>query len=384
MKRDKKLLMISAEFPPNIGGIATISYNIAKGLKEMGIDIAVLTAATGGRDKENLRIYRTPGILNRKFLKLLPLTLWGFHLLFKEKPDGLILTKWTHEGPVGFMLKKFFGVDYILIAHGTEIRYFLNFPLIVKSIIKGIFKEAVKVIAVSDYTKTLLLEMGVDPNKILVLHNSIDKNDYDLEIDADDIKKRYDLNGKLVLLTVARLVKRKGHDVVLKALSELRNKYENLVYIITGDGEYKEHLIKLTKELNVEDRVIFTGFVSKEELQKIYKICDIFIMPSREEGGDVEGFGISFLEAGLYGKPVIGGRSGGVKEAVMDGVTGFLVDPTDVSQIINKLSILLENPALRREMGERGKIRVLNEFNLQKRIRKLVENGMGNLYECKE
>jgi phosphatidylinositol alpha-1,6-mannosyltransferase len=372
-----KILMISAEFPPDIGGIATISYNIAKGLKRMGIDIAVLTTANGMGEKGDIKIYRTPGLMNRKFLKILPLAFYGIHLIFKEKPRGLILTKWTHEGPVGLIIKKLFGIDYILIAHGTEIRYFLDFPNFVKFIIRRIFDNALRVIAVSNYTRELLEEMGVNSNKILVLHNSIDVNEYNLEIDVDDVKNRYGLKDKRVILTVARLVKRKGHDVVLRAVSELKDSYRDLVYVITGDGEYRENLVELARKLGIGDRVIFTGFVSnKEELQKLYKVCDIFIMPSREEGGDVEGFGISFLEANLYGKPVIGGRSGGVGEAIVDGVTGFLVDPTDVTQIVEKLKILLDDPVLARKMGEEGRKRVLDEFNLEKRIKVLIKEGV--------
>ena len=145
-----------------------------------------------------------------------------------------------------------------------------------------------------------------------------------------------------VLLLTVGLASRKGHDMVIGALPTLLRTVPDVTYVMVGAGP-QGYLDELARELRVRDRVIFTGPVSDELLSAIYGLCDIFVMPSRQDLAQhsVEGFGLVFLEANACGKPVIAGRSGGTDDAVVHGVTGFLVDPDDPDDIATLLETFL-------------------------------------------
>ena len=155
--------------------------------------------------------------------------------------------------------------------------------------------------------------------------------------------------------------------MAVRAFEIVRKKIPDCVYILVGDGPCRADLEALTDRLDLADSIAFKGFVGETEKRSYYQIADAFIMPNRElEDGDVEGFGIVFLEANAYGLPVIGGRSGGAVDAIEDGKTGFLVDPWDAHEIASKLIVLLENEAYAAAMGEEGKQRIATEFSWPK------------------
>ena len=179
-------------------------------------------------------------------------------------------------------------------------------------------------------------------------------------------RARYGLDGKLVLLTVARLVRHKGHDQVLRTLALLDGRYGDVVYLIVGAGQERASLERQVAALGLASQVRMLGALPWREVERLYQACDVFVMPSRQEGTDVEGLGMVYLEAGLRGKPVIGGRSGGIPDAVRDGETGFLVDPSDPEDLARALGRLLSDEGLRRRMGENGRRRVLDEFSIER------------------
>ena len=170
-------------------------------------------------------------------------------------------------------------------------------------------------------------------------------------------------------------MQRKGFDAMLKTLIKLNKEFPNFLYLIIGEGEYKKQLLKkltLPEYKDINQKVKFLGNVADQDLACYFKIADIFAMPSRRlSSDDVEGFGIVFLEANLFGKPVIGGDSGGIRDAVLDGETGFLVDPRDINMIKNAVLKLLTNSEKAKQMGELGKQRVFNEFQWAIQTKKL-------------
>jgi phosphatidylinositol alpha-1,6-mannosyltransferase len=120
------------------------------------------------------------------------------------------------------------------------------------------------------------------------------------------------------------------------------------------------------KKLHLQDNVVFTGYVSEDEKAFYYNAADVFVMPNRElENGDVEGFGIVFLEANIYGKPVIGGRSGGAVDAIVDGKTGLLVNPIDIEEIASAIIRFLSNEGYAKQLGFQGRKRVERDFNCE-------------------
>ena len=179
------------------------------------------------------------------------------------------------------------------------------------------------------------------------------------------MKENYGLKGKKVLLTVGRLVERKGHDYVIKALPDIIKEIPEIHYLIVGDGVYRNELERLSGKLNIRDFITFAGFIPDDELPEYYAMCDVFIMVSREikEKGDVEGFGIVYLEANAMKKPVIAGRSGGITDAVEDGVNGILVNPTEEKEIARVIIKSMKDDKMRRGLGESGYKRVVEKFS---------------------
>jgi len=167
------------------------------------------------------------------------------------------------------------------------------------------------------------------------------------------------LNGARLILTVGRLVERKGHDVVIRALPGIRRAVGPVRYLIAGAGPEEARLRTLAREVGCADDVVFAGHVDDRDLPLFYAACDVFVMPSRalEQRDGIEGFGIVFLEAGACGKPVVGGRSGGIADAVLDGITGVLVDPRSVDEVTGALTRLLQDRGEAARMGGEGRRR---------------------------
>ena len=173
-------------------------------------------------------------------------------------------------------------------------------------------------------------------------------------------------------------MKRKGHRNIVQALPKVLEKVPEAVYLIVGEGTEEDELRQLARHCGVEHQVIFAGSVSPEELPLYYNTGDVFIMTSREieEEGDFEGFGIVFLEANACGKPVIGGNSGGVKDAIVEGETGLLIDPLNPAKIAAALIRLLTEKSLAGRLGKKGRERVEKELSwrtISQRILKELE-----------
>lgn len=164
----------------------------------------------------------------------------------------------------------------------------------------------------------------------------------------------------------------KGHDSVLNVLPDVLKKYPDTVYLIIGGGDDKERLKNLAMNRGVGERVIFLEDIKDEELPAFYCLCDIFVMPSKEihtkYGVKAEGFGIGFLEAGACGRPVIGGKSGGIPDAVIDGNTGILVNPKNLLELRDAIIKLLKDGALRKQMGDNARKRIEENFTVQRII----------------
>jgi phosphatidylinositol alpha-1,6-mannosyltransferase len=173
----------------------------------------------------------------------------------------------------------------------------------------------------------------------------------------DMVRKRYGLSDRPTVVCVSRLVPRKGQDMLIRALPEIRRRVPDAALLIVGGGRYADQLSKLARQNDVAEHVILTGSVEWEELPAHYVAGDVFAMPCRTRGGglDVEGLGIVFLEASACGLPVVAGKSGGAPETVREGITGHIVDGTSVSQVADRVGALLADPAAAAAMGEAGR-----------------------------
>jgi phosphatidylinositol alpha-1,6-mannosyltransferase len=193
----------------------------------------------------------------------------------------------------------------------------------------------------------------------------VDTERFSPAVDGGAIRRRLAPGGELLLLSVGRLQRRKGHDLAIQAVAAIRDRYP-LRYVIAGDGDERRRLEDLARSLGVLDVVTFAGAVPPDELPQYFAAADVFLLPNRVDSGDVEGFGIVFLEASSTGTPVIGGNNGGVPEAVASGETGWLVSGVDVDELAQAIGGLAADAGLRARLGAAGRERVLRSFTWQR------------------
>ena len=359
-----KILIYTHEFYPFSGGIANWTLEIVKGLKNLGQDVTVLAP------KYNKKPYCLPE-LRAVRIKRMPLAIRGrlsyligiifFITVFSSKRYEKVIICDNISQVVGTILSFFIKAEYIVIVNGTEIlMHFSNnniYQKIKARLITSFFSRA-KIISISRATRNLLYEKGGYFKNVEVLYCSIDKKMIIAKPKSEMLVKQMCLENRKIILTIARLYPRKGHDMVVQALVEIKKKFPEVLYLIVGEGPNRKYLEDLVVSLNLSDNVTFTGEVPG--VIDYLDLCNVFVMASREEDG-VEGFGIVFLEAMARGKPVIGSRHGGVPEVISDGVSGYLVNPHDVYEIATTIIRLLSDSTAAREMGASG--RKIVEFN---------------------
>jgi phosphatidylinositol alpha-1,6-mannosyltransferase len=188
--------------------------------------------------------------------------------------------------------------------------------------------------------------------------------DHFTPVDSTQLRKELNLEGKKVIVSVGRLVHRKGQDHLIESMPQILESVPDAHLLMVGKGPYLEHLAKLVALNKLENHVSFIGRIQYAELPRFICAGDIFAMPSRSRlaGLEVEGLGIVYLEASSCGLPVIAGSSGGAPDAVIDGVTGFVVDGTDNQQIAKAAIELLNNPEKAKAMGMAGRQWIIDNW----------------------
>lgn len=282
-----------------------------------------------------------------------------FRIMESKETDYLICGHFTLI-PIGLFLRRVMGIPVGTIIHGKELLFRGMLKSIKRKFGKFLISKSDLLFMSNSFVKEKLLEMGFQEDRVVMIPFGVNLGN------GLVTSKKQRKNNKKNILTVGRLVERKGHDVVIKALPLVLEKFPNVRYIIVGKGPMERGLKELVRSMVLNHSVEFCGEV--KNIDDYYQNCDVFVMPSRfiEKKGDVEGFGLVFLEANFFGKPVIAGRSGGISDAVIDGVTGLLVNPEDSTEIANAIIKLLENHELARKLGEQGRKRVLEEFTWEK------------------
>jgi phosphatidyl-myo-inositol dimannoside synthase len=369
-----KILILSSEFPPAVGGIGTYANNLSRGLGEVGMEVKVITF--GKRCSKslegNIETFYISSFWNKKFFKILPLSIVTLWVCLIQKPEKVLAMVWTHEGIVGLLFKKILNMKYILMTHGSEILKHKD-SVYGRIVMKKVFEEAESICANSNFTKELVASLGFKEVPVSVIHPTVPVCERNVDSMVNEVDEKFNLHGKRVLLTVSRLVPRKGHALIIEALALLLPSYSDLIYVMTGKGIYGKKLEEIAKEKGVLDRVKFTGFLSDREVSLLYDRCEIYVSPSYEIDQDVEGFGIALAEASAHAKPVIAGQCGGVGDAVLDGETGLLISEPNVEKLVSCISRLLDDRLLQNKLGETGRRYVEAELNSFSQIRKFLK-----------
>ena len=325
-------------------------------------EMCCLTGVRGkGDGSPEPGIYRRPRAFARQPLLWAPgFTIAMTEIMLRERPR-LVHIAAAYDGYIGLWLKRWLRMPFVVYAYGNEV---LDAAKSTWQKPRLALATASRVIAISRFTARLVEQAGVEPAKIELVHPGCDPERFRPLPPRPEARDRWlgARGGSPVLLTVARLVERKGHDTVIKALPLLLRSFPNLVYVVAGSGQYVAELRALVSGLDLGEHVVFAGYVPDAELPDLYAISDVFVMPSREHPGHVEGFGLVYLEASACGKPVVAGRSGGTADAVEEGVTGFLVDPESPEEIAAALGRILQSPEVAGRMGGEGRRRVERGF----------------------
>lgn len=257
------------------------------------------------------------------------------------------------------------GRPYALVAHGLDVIQPM-YPTVAPWR-KADFLGASRVIANSAGTGAMARErLGLDPARLRVINPGIDISGYVVPSTErlNAARAALDVHDGPIVLSVGRLVQRKGFDVALRAFAAHRKAGGTAQYVLAGEGPERQALKALADELGVGEHVRFAGAVNEQTKLALYALCDVFVMPNRLLNSvDWEGFGIVFLEAARAGKPSIGGANGGVPDAVEHGVTGLLVDPEDGRAVAAALTSLLSDGDLRLRLGAAARARAAAQFD---------------------
>ncbi len=356
-----RILIVNYEFPPLGGGGGVACYYIARELaKTHSVDY--LTTAHKGLPKfevvDGINVYRVP-VLGRK--ELSTATLMSMFTFFPSSlVKGIKLCKSnqydvinTHfvipSGPTGIILSKLCKIPIVMSIHGGDIydpskKWSPHKHFLLRKIISFLLNRSDKIIAQSSNTKN-------NANKYYQPHNEIIVIPLGFVVPEFTNTTRKDLNISekgIILISVGRLVKRKGYEYAIRAISKLT--HQNLKYLIIGDGPEEKNLKDLAKRFGVEDKVEFLGFVPEDKKFQYLSVSDIYVLSSSHEG-----FGICLLEAMYCGLPIVSTDNGGQTDFLVDGKNALMVPIEDSDALAGQIKTLIDDGILRLQMSENNK-----------------------------
>jgi len=347
LARKLKILLHSPDFPPWDGGVAAAAFDIAKYLSLFGHEVVVvahnLTSTDSNWDKQQkFKVFRVKNI-GSSYIKYHLIKWETRKVVSKMKPDILFAFNWRFSGLVCSAIKNSTGIPLVQFYHGNEIFDRRRKSKYWEKLFVSAQKNTDLTIANSRYTADALLSTLKFPVDVDVMPLGVDLDVFKPSDNIEALKAEMGFSGRKIILTLARIVERKKHMTVINALRELAEVCPSVLYVIAGRGDYKEVLEAKVQELGLQDYVKFVGFVSSEDKLKYYQACDVYVMPSKScmQSGDLEGFGLTYLEANACGKPAIGGNEGGVLDAIKEGVNGYLISPDDEFALCEHLKDLL-------------------------------------------
>ena len=314
------------------GGIAQYNRDLIKALAEIpGADRIIVVPRLGDGNGAAL----PPGVRQLKAQgNRLSYSLTALRAAVMLGPFDFVFCGHLHLAPLAASLASMLGVPLWLQLHGYEAWDGM------KRTERWSAERAKLITSVSRYTRRRFLSLaGVDPSCVHVLPNTVDGG-LSPGAKSDVLLDRFGLRGKRILLTVSRLdpnERRKGHDRVIETLPAIVAAMPNVVYLIAGHGADRTRLETLAQSLGIADHVVFAGKVAPDELPQLYRLADLFVMPSTQEG-----FGIVFLEAAASGLRTIGGNADGSIDALADGAVGTAIDPNDAEALVRAIMNGLE------------------------------------------
>jgi phosphatidylinositol alpha-1,6-mannosyltransferase len=374
-----RVLLLTNDFPPRRGGIQSYLENLVDGLVETGVhEVTVYAPKWKGSDDFDARAQVAGYDVVRHPTSLMlpePTVAARMRRLISDRD---IDTVWFGAAaPLALLspLARRAGARRVIAStHGHEVGWSM-LPL-ARNALRRIGNDADVVTFISDYTRDRFASAFGPQAALERLSPGVDTERFEPDAVARaEMRARYGLGARPVIVCVSRLVPRKGQDMLIRALPAIRQRIDGAALVIVGGGPYRPTLDELVQEFGVAEHVVFTGGVPGEELPAHHAMADVFAMPCRTRGSglDVEGLGIVYLEASSTGVPVVAGRSGGAPVSVRDGETGLVVDGWDVGAVAAAVGDVLAEPDRAAAMGAAGRKWVVEEWQWNAKARRLGE-----------
>ena len=350
-------LLVTNDFGPRAGGIETFVIGLLERMPTG--EVLVYTSNqpdAAAYDEKWLRDFGVKVIRDKsKILLPTPRVVRNLHGVVKSQ--GVKRVWFGAAAPLAISARwlRKAGVEKIVaLTHGHEVWWAKLWPF--SWAISEIAKQVDYVTYLGEFTKNALTRRFRDKEKLVRIAPGIDTNHFAPQ-EVDDLKAELNLLHQPIIVSVGRLVHRKGQDRLIAALPIILKEVPDAKLVFVGRGPHRKTLDKLVKKHGVADHVLFIGRITYEQLPRYVNLGDIFAMPSRSRlfGLEVEGLGIVYLEASACGIPVVAGASGGAPDAVLEGETGFVVNGNDLTDIAAACIKLLKSKELRERMGQQGR-----------------------------
>lgn len=373
MPRPLRLLMVTWELQPD-SGWGRYSLGLVRGLREHGVEVVALTArraSTPDLGIEVIPCLSTPlSPLDRPHALA-----WNMAQVLR-RVRGFDLVHFVVE-PYALAASTLFPRPYVITVHGTYGVVPLRGNPATRVLFARALRRARSVVCVSKFTRDRVCQ-ALPLDNLTVINNGLEP----LDPRADVGQHHEPIGGDPVLIGVGGLKPRKGYHVVLDALPRVRERYPNVHYYVVGDDrdrKYVDGLRASIRSLGLEGNVTITGRVDDAYLDVLYRRCDVFVLTPVNSGAAFEGFGLTYLEAGAYGKPVLGSYNCGAEDAVRDGENGLLAPQGDADEVATRLLRLLDDREAAARMGERGReIAVARDWaNVAGEYRALYDRVLG-------
>ena len=355
-----RILLVTNDFPPRVGGIQNYLWNIYSRFDPN--DVVVLAPAHPGDrhwdQAQPFEVLRWPGEAAREgswrngiYWSTFELRRRVREIVRDRRVDAVAFGAMLPMNLMGARLDR----PIIVHTHGFEVAW-ARVPVL-RQMLRRIGRTARLMTVVSEYTERFITRALGSGTPVELLRTGVDLERFTTAADGSDVRKRHGLSGAPVVTHVSRLVARKGQDLLIRAMSLVRAEVPDAKALIVGGGPRASRLRRLAASERVGDAIAFAGEVEERELAAHYAAGDVFAMPCRSRWAnlEVEGLGLVYLEAQACGRPAITGDSGGAPEAVVPGETGFVVGGNDHRALAARLVDLLGDPARARAMGDAGR-----------------------------
>ncbi len=365
----EKILCITNDFGPRTGGIETFVIGLIERLPKD--TVIVYTNAQDKSEEYDQRWREDFGVevIRDKARILLPTPGVAFCVSALVKDRGIRTAFFGAAAPLAMLtptLRRAGVKKVVALTHGHEVWWSKIWPF--TWAMKSIARHVDHLTYLGEFTRKAISRPISDSARasMVKIAPGID-TDHFAPVDSTDLKRSLGLSEKKIIVSVGRLVHRKGQDVLIAAMPEILREIPDAHLLLIGEGPYRQYLETRVKKLQLDSHVTFIGRISYTDLPRYICLGEVFAMPARSRlaGLEVEGLGIVYLEASACGLPVIAGNSGGAPDAVREGVTGVVVDGRDAQTVAQSISELLAAPERARQMGLAGRAWIIKEWRWQ-------------------